>query len=210
MNIYTDIPHPRGPETGMASNVTTLQNHGLLNLKRVLTGTSPPRPVRGGHLPRRRPRMARRPFIVHRKHTARAAGGKFVVVNPLRRATLGQCRRSRRSFNSLLARLQSLPPGDRDIFVQDCFGGADPDYRHRVRHHRNRLTRHGCSPAPCFGETMDGYRKHVPGIHRLLLRLTSPMTDSARTGPSSSTGSGCAHHRRHLLAVRSRRQSSPC
>jgi len=83
MNIYTDIPSPAQAEAGAAASVYTLQNHGLLNLKRVYWNLSAPA-LYEESIFRGEGRMAHEgPFIVHTgKHTARAAGDKFVVREP--------------------------------------------------------------------------------------------------------------------------------
>src|SRR3989304_6174731 len=66
------------------------------------------------------------------KHTARAAGDKFVVRESETEENIwwGQYNRpfGTEKFNELFIRLQGYLQG-RDIFVQDCYGGADPDYR---------------------------------------------------------------------------------
>jgi phosphoenolpyruvate carboxykinase (ATP) len=70
------------------------------------------------------------------KHTGRAAGDKFVV----REATSedhvwwGQYNRpfAPDKFDELYARLQGYLQGH-DVFVQDCYAGADPEYRIPVR-----------------------------------------------------------------------------
>jgi phosphoenolpyruvate carboxykinase (ATP) len=70
------------------------------------------------------------------KHTARAASDKFVVREATTEENVwwGQYNRpfSPDKFNELFSRLQGYLQG-RDIFVQDCYGGADLDYRLPVR-----------------------------------------------------------------------------
>ncbi len=77
------------------------------------------------------------PVIVNTgKHTARAANDKFVVREPENEANIwwGQYNRpfAPEKFDELFARLQGYLQG-RDVFVQDAYGGADPDYRLPVR-----------------------------------------------------------------------------
>ena len=70
------------------------------------------------------------------KHTARAASDKFIVRESTTEEHIwwGQYNRpfSAAMFDDLFARLQGYLQG-RDVFVQDCFGGADADYRLPVR-----------------------------------------------------------------------------
>jgi len=100
------------------------------------------------------------------KHTARAAGDKFVVREPSSEGHVwwGQYNRpmAPAMFNELFARLQGFLQG-RDLFVQDCFGGADPEFRLPVRivteyawhshFARNMFLR---------PRTNEEYRRHVP------------------------------------------------
>jgi phosphoenolpyruvate carboxykinase (ATP) len=77
------------------------------------------------------------PIVVNTgKHTARAASDKFVVREATTEENIwwGQYNRpfSPEKFDELFARLQGYLQG-RDVFVQDCYGGADPDYRLPVR-----------------------------------------------------------------------------
>jgi phosphoenolpyruvate carboxykinase (ATP) len=77
------------------------------------------------------------PIVVNTgKHTARAASDKFIVRESTTQENIwwGQYNRpfSSEQFDDLFARLQGYLQG-RDLFVQDCYGGADPDYRLPVR-----------------------------------------------------------------------------
>ena len=77
------------------------------------------------------------PIVVNTgKHTARAASDKFIVRESTTEEHIwwGQYNRpfSAAMFDDLFARLQGYLQG-RDVFVQDCFGGADTDYRLPVR-----------------------------------------------------------------------------
>lgn len=70
------------------------------------------------------------------KHTARSANDKFVVKEPTTEENVwwGEYNRpySPDKFNELFARLQGFLQG-RDLFVQDCYAGADPNYRLPIR-----------------------------------------------------------------------------
>jgi len=77
------------------------------------------------------------PIVVNTgKHTARAANDKFVVREASTEQNIwwGQYNRpfNPEQFNELFARLQGYLQG-RDVFVQDCYGGSDHDYRLPVR-----------------------------------------------------------------------------
>jgi phosphoenolpyruvate carboxykinase (ATP) len=77
------------------------------------------------------------PFVVMTgKHTARAAADKFIVQEESTQNKIwwGVYNRpySLEKFNALLGRLQAWAQGE-ELFVQDCFAGADPEYRLPVR-----------------------------------------------------------------------------
>jgi phosphoenolpyruvate carboxykinase (ATP) len=70
------------------------------------------------------------------QHTARAAADKFIVQEESTQEKIwwGEYNRpfSSEKFNSLLGRVQSYLTGE-ELFVQDCYAGADPDYRMPIR-----------------------------------------------------------------------------
>jgi phosphoenolpyruvate carboxykinase (ATP) len=70
------------------------------------------------------------------KHTARAAQDKVIVREPDTEDDIwwGEYNRpiSQDKFNELFSRLQGFLQ-DRDLFIQDCYAGADPAYRLPIR-----------------------------------------------------------------------------
>ena len=72
------------------------------------------------------------------KHTARAAADKFVVREQSTEEKSGGAQYNRpftgEKFSALLTRLQGYLQG-RDVFVQDCYAGADPEYSLPDPHH---------------------------------------------------------------------------
>ena len=70
------------------------------------------------------------------KHTARAAADKFVVQEQTTNDKIwwGVYNRpfSSEKFNQIMGRVQSFCQGE-ELFVQDCYAGADPDYRMPIR-----------------------------------------------------------------------------
>jgi phosphoenolpyruvate carboxykinase (ATP) len=77
------------------------------------------------------------PFIVNTgKHTARAANDKFIVREASTDPHIwwGKYNRpfSPEKFSAVMNRLQAYMQ-DRDVFVQDCHVGADPNYRLPIR-----------------------------------------------------------------------------
>ncbi|MBD3257131.1 phosphoenolpyruvate carboxykinase (ATP), partial [candidate division GN15 bacterium] len=100
------------------------------------------------------------------KHTARAANDKFVVKEASSDENIwwGEYNRpcSIAKFNALYQRLQGYLQG-RDLFVRDCYAGADPNYRLPVRI-VTELAWHSLFARNMFipAETHDELRKFVP------------------------------------------------
>lgn len=107
------------------------------------------------------------PVLVYTgKHTARAANDKFIVREPSSEEHIwwGQYNRpySRGKFEELYARLQGFLQG-KDIFIQDCYAGADSEYRLPVRI-ITEYAWHSLFARNMFllPETAEDYRWHVP------------------------------------------------
>jgi phosphoenolpyruvate carboxykinase (ATP) len=107
------------------------------------------------------------PIIVNTgKHTARAANDKFIVRESTTEKNIwwGEYNRpySTQKFDELYGRLQGFLQG-RDLFVQDCYGGADPNYQLPVRI-ITELAWHSLFARNMFikPKTNEEYRRHVP------------------------------------------------
>jgi len=100
------------------------------------------------------------------KYTARAASDKFVVREPTTEEHVwwGQYNRpfEAKKFDELFNRVQGFLQG-KDVFVQDCYAGADPNYRLPVRI-ITELAWHSYFARNMFitPKTNDEYRRHVP------------------------------------------------
>jgi len=167
-----------------------LKNHGLAHLDRVYWNLPESalyeeavfrgegKVVHGG------------PFLVNTgQHTARAATDKFVVQESSTQDEIwwGEYNRpfNPDKFNALLARLQAFWQGE-ELFVQDCYAGADPAYRMPVR----IVTEHAWHSL--FARNMfigldnqDAYRKHVPEF--TVLTAPSFKADPRIDGTRSET-----------------------
>lgn len=107
------------------------------------------------------------PIVVETgKHTARAAQDKVVVRESSTEDHIwwGQYNRpySPEKFNDLVNRVQGFLQG-RDVFVQDCFAGADPAYRLPVRI-ITEYAWHSLFARNMFllPKTQEEYRRHFP------------------------------------------------
>jgi phosphoenolpyruvate carboxykinase (ATP) len=124
------------------------------------------------------------PVIVNTgKHTARAASDKFIVREPVNEGNIwwGQYNRpiGPEKFDELFARLQGFLQG-RDVFIQDCYGGADPDFRLPVRI-VTEYAWHSLFARNMFIKlkTNDEYRRHVPDFTVIAIPSfrSSPVID---------------------------------
>lgn len=136
-NNLLNIKSPAENQASALSSDYGLLNHGLSNLRKVywnLPTESLYEEIvfRGeGHISRSGPII-----VDSGKHTARAAQDKFVVREPDTEDHIwwGEYNRpiSPSQFNEVFNRMQGFLQG-RDVFVQDCYAGADPEYRLPVR-----------------------------------------------------------------------------
>lgn len=107
------------------------------------------------------------PVVVNTgKHTARAANDKFIVHEAETEGHIwwGEYNRpiEAEKFETLFARLLGFLQG-RDLFIQDCYGGADLNYKLPVRI-ITEYAWHSLFARNMFilPETNEEYRRHVP------------------------------------------------
>lgn len=137
MNNILEIKSPAQKEAAALKADFGLEHHGLANLHKVYWNL-PTEALYEEIIFRGEALISRMgPILAFTgKHTARAAADKFVV----REATTeehvwwGEYNRPYHpdKFDELYARLLGYLQG-RDLFVQDCYAGADPNYRLNVR-----------------------------------------------------------------------------
>ena len=167
MNNLLNIVTPAQAEASALKSDYGLENHGLANL-RVAYWNLPTEALYEEITFRKEARIARQGPIVANtgKHTARSANDKFVVKEPTTEEKIwwGQYNRpmSPDKFNDLYNRLQGFLQG-RDVFVQDCYAGADPNYRMPIRM-ITELAWHSHFVRNMFilPKTNEEYRRHVP------------------------------------------------
>jgi phosphoenolpyruvate carboxykinase (ATP) len=100
------------------------------------------------------------------KHTGRSASDKFVVREPTTEEHVwwGQYNRpfAADKFDDLFNRMQGFFQG-KDVFVQDCYVGADPEYRMPVRI-VTEMAWHSLFARNMFlmPKTNEEYRRHIP------------------------------------------------
>ncbi len=137
MNPYVDLVSPAQAEAGKLASSYGLGNHGLTNLHRVYWNL-PTAALYEETIFRGEARLSHLgPVVVSTgKHTARAAADKYVVREQSTDSRIwwGEYNRpfSTEKFSALLTRISGFLQG-RDVFVQDCYAGADPDHRMPIR-----------------------------------------------------------------------------
>ena len=167
MNNILDIKTPAQSEAAALKSDYGLANHGLTNLRMVYWNL----PVEALYEEitfRKEARISQMgPLVVNTgKHTARSANDKFIVKEPTTEEKVwwGQYNRpfTPDKFNDLFNRLQGFLQG-RDVFVQDCYAGADPNYRMPIRI-ICELGWHAMFARNMFilPQTNEEYRRHVP------------------------------------------------
>ncbi len=167
MNNLLNIVTPAQAEASALKSDYGLENHGLANL-RVAYWNLPTEALYEEITFRKEAKIARQGPIVANtgKHTARSANDKFVVRESTTEDKIwwGQYNRpmSPDKFNDLYNRLQGFLQG-RDVFVQDCYAGADPNYRMSIRM-ITELAWHSHFVRNMFilPKTNEEYRRHVP------------------------------------------------
>ena len=188
MNIYLDINSPASKEAGLLASDYGLQNHGLVNLRRAYWNLSTAALYEEIVFRSEGSLTHLGPVLVNTgKHTARAAADKFVVREQSTedRVWWGTYNRpfTGENFGSLLTRLQGYLQG-RDVFVQDCYAGADPEYSLPIRIITQKAWH------SLFARTMflkirnqDKLKKHVPEFTVIAVPgfLASPMVDGTRS-----------------------------
>ena len=137
MNNILNIKTPAQPQADALKSDFGLEHHGLFNFRKVYWNL-PTEALYEEIIFRGEAQISRNgPVVVNTgKHTARAANDKYIVEESPTEANVwwGQYNRpyERAQFDELYIRLQGYLQG-RDVFVQDCFGGADPNYQLPVR-----------------------------------------------------------------------------
>lgn len=166
-NNLLNIKTPAENEAGALKSDYGLINHGLTNLRKAYWNL-PTEALYEEIIFRGEGRIAKSgPVIVTSgKQTARAAQDKFVVRDPDTEEHIwwGDYNRpiSAAQFNEVFNRLQGFLQG-RDVFVQDCFSGADPDYRMPVRIVTEYAWHsHFARNMFILPKSRDAYRQHVP------------------------------------------------
>ena len=167
MNNILNIKTPAEAQADAMKGDFGLDNIGLVNLRKVYWNL-PTEALYEEIIFRGEAQISQKgPIIVNTgKHTARAANDKFIVCESTTEQNVwwGQYNRpyATQKFDELYSRIQGFLQG-RDVFIQDCYGGADQNYRLPVRV-ITELAWHSLFARNMFikPETNEEYRRHVP------------------------------------------------
>jgi len=134
---YLEFDTPASKQATELASDFGLEHHGLVHLERVFWNLPEPALYEEAVFRNEGHVSYGGPFLVHTgQHTARAAADKFVVREDTTADKIwwGEYNRpfSGEKFNALLGRLRAFLH-DEELFVQDCYVGADPNYRMPIR-----------------------------------------------------------------------------
>lgn len=167
MNNILDIKTPAESQANARKSDFGLENIGLINLNKVFWNL-PTESLYEEAVFRNEGKITLGGALVVNtgKHTARAANDKFIVREPTTEDHIwwGQYNRpyNAEKFEDLFQRVQGYLQG-RDLFIQDCYAGADPNYQLSLRiitetaWHSIIARNMFITPA-----TNEEYRRHVP------------------------------------------------
>jgi len=167
MNNLLNIKTPAEAQATALKADYGLENLGLMNLRQVYWNL-PIEALYEEVVFRGEGRITQQgPLVVRTgQHTGRSASDKVIVreANSENHVWWGEYNRplAPEKFDELYGRLQGFFQG-RDVFVQDCYVGADPDYRMPIRI-ITELAWHSMFARNMFLplQTNEEYRRHIP------------------------------------------------
>ena len=204
MTKYHEFPTPALNHASDLASEFDLKNHGLDYLDQVYWNLPTPALYeeaisRGeGHLTEGGPLL-----VYTGKWTARAAEDKYIVKEQETQDKIwwGQYNRpmNPENFDKMVSRLQAFLQG-KQLFVQDCYVGADPHYRMPIRVITDQAWQ------SLFARTMfiplntiDEYKKHVPAF--TLIASPSFKVDPRIEGTRSETAIAINYAQRLAIVV---------
>lgn len=167
MNNILNIKTPAEKYANEIKSDYGIDNHGLINLRKVYWNLQTEALYEEAIFRGEGKISKSGPLVVYTgKHTARAANDKLIAREPSTEGHIwwGDYNRpySTESFNSLVSRLQGFMQG-RDVFVQDCYSGADTNYQLPIRI-ITEYAWHSIFARNMFilPKSMTEYKNHVP------------------------------------------------
>ena len=188
MTKYLEFDTPATAQANDLKSDYGLKHHGLTHLDRAFWNLPTPALYEEATFRKEGIVSAGGPLVVKTgKWTARAAQDKYVVKEPSSEDNIwwGEYNRPMTSekFDALYARALAFLQ-DEEVFVQDCYVGADPEYKMPIR----VITEHAWQSL--FARNMfipinnqDELKRHVPDFTLLSVPgfFTDPRVDGTRT-----------------------------
>lgn len=189
-NNLLNIKTPAQAEADALKCDYGLENHGVTDLN-IIYWNLPPESLYEEITFRREGHITRQGAIAvsSGKHTARAANDKFIVREPSTEENIwwGEYNRPYdvKKFNDIYNRMLGYIQG-RDIFVQDCYVGADPEYRIPIRI-ITEYAWHSLLARNMFllPQSAEEYQQHIPAF--TLVAVPSFKAIEAIDGTNSET-----------------------
>ena len=188
MSKYLEFNTPATKEAMKLASDYRLKNHGLMYLDRVFWNL-PEEALYEEIIFRNEGKITKQgPVLVNTgKHSARAANDKFVVKEESTEDKIwwGEYNRpiTTEKFNQVLARVQAYCQ-DEELFVQDCYAGADPEYKMPIRIITEKAW-HSLFARNMFltTENQDELKKFVPEFTVICVPgfILDPRVDGTRT-----------------------------
>jgi phosphoenolpyruvate carboxykinase (ATP) len=188
MAKYLKINTPASKAAGDLASDYKLSNHGLAHLDRVYwnlpdASLYEEAIFRGeGHMTKGGPLLVNTGV-----HTSRAAADKFIVRESSTEDDVSWGEYNRpcdpQKFNGLLTRLQAFLQGE-ELFVQDCYVGADPEYRMPIRVITDSAWQNLFARNMFINiDNLDEYKKHIPDFTVIAAPSfkADPRIDGTRT-----------------------------
>ena len=167
MTKYLKFDTPAIKHAGDLASEFKLKNHGLIDLDQVFWNLPTPALVEEAIFRGEGNLIYGGPFLVNTgKWTARAANDKYIVMEDTTKEEIwwGEYNRpmSHEKYNGLLTRLQAYLQGE-ELFVQDCYVGADPNYRMPIRIITDKAWQsHFARNMFVLPKSQDEYKQFVP------------------------------------------------
>lgn len=188
MNNLLNIRTPAELQAAELKSDYGIENHGLDN-QRIVYWNLPEEALYEEIIFRNEGKITHQgPLLVSTgKHTARAADDKYIVREKESGPYIwwGEYNRplSAEKFSELYSRLLGFLQG-RDIFIQDCFAGADPNHQLPIRI-ITELAWHSLFARNMFIKPLrnEDYRRHVPEFTVICVPSfkSSPIVDGTST-----------------------------
>lgn len=188
MSDIIEIATPAAKEAASSASAFGLENHGLKRLRRAYWNLSTAALYEEAVFRGEAKVCHLGPLVVNTgKHTARAATDKFICHESTTEDKIwwGEYNRpfNSQNFSTLHERLCAFLQG-RDVFVQDCWAGADPDHRLGIRIITEKAW-HSLFARNLFlkSPNQDALRRHVPEFTIIDAPSfqASPMVDGTRS-----------------------------